>query len=412
MRLALVGLAACSAGAHRGAVTVRVTGDTPQGVAVYFQDSDGRVIDHTTTDDSGMASGTVTDGGGVTALDPFGTDPQGGTEIYTLLGVQPGDALVLAPPPSTQFPFGRDTLTVTFPTASDPAIARYQVFPAECDGAMGDVSISAGSATTTLTLCGPMADLLVVAYDASSNPVAWAYAGDVVVSAAPVTLPLTFAPFSSVSLTFTNIPPMLGNATDVQGLIRSPRGWLWAVGQSFGVDASLHIDGHGIDFPGAVLQTAAFLQRDIEGDVVVDEGANAATVTMDVGSRLLREETACPVYALDSRTLSWPESGPGVAAEFAVATLSVVPHHATTGWTWNVMTPVDGTAVTLPTFSGDLADFALHSLDYYRVTSLARGTAAGGYDAVRASGVWPVTPNDASLGKLGAAATSLVTTCN
>lgn len=140
------------------------TGPDPSGtlladIQVLTVQPDGTAGPAGTTNASGDLTLTgVKQGASVTAIYPLGNDFQ----LVTVLGVKPGDHVVLGDHYPQQFSASTGTMTVNFPTVANAA--HYYGYT-RCSQA--NVNDGAATAMTFATTCGnATADMLLEAYDA------------------------------------------------------------------------------------------------------------------------------------------------------------------------------------------------------------------------------------------------------
>ena len=384
----MVGLTACH-GADAGTVEITVEAASPAGIAVYFQDAGSNLLGHTVTDATGKASGLMTPGGYVTAIEPLGHDDVRGTEVYTMAGVEPGDRLVIRADPSTLPTMASPR--ITFPTATDPAVTRYQVFAAGCQVGMLTPDITPTSIAVDLVLsgCDATVDLLVVGFDVDQVARTWAFAPDVAVTSAIALSGLDYRPYGTLSVTFSNVPESPPGPTSRGAVVSvsSPRGPL-AGGNADARPGTTTIPLSVPEIPGASLEVETWLDSNMTSYQLIDAGPYAPALETDVGARLVPDATSCPVYLLATRTLTWTEAPGGTPPDAITAAMRVARYDGSAPWTWRIVGPYAGPALELPALPDELAPFQIDGRDFYAVQEVVRGVVAGGYAALRGSGVW------------------------
>ncbi|MBA3821172.1 MAG: hypothetical protein H0X17_19970 [Deltaproteobacteria bacterium] len=363
---------------------------SPEGVEVYFQDNDSALLSRVTTDASGVAAGPMTAGGFVTVIDPFGHDEATGAQLHTYLDVQPGDAFVLRPPPPARVTTPDRTTTITFPAAADPLVTQYQVFAAGCSIGNYPDTVTEGFVTKRLDLqeCEATVDLLVVAFHDAGDliKVQWGFAADLVIAPMLDLAGLTWSPYTRQTLRFDNLPPSY-NRPIAYSTIATKRGLL--SGASVAPDGTTQSVQLPL-VPGGTNQIELIMDSatGTMWSFVVDVGGFVPAYELDVGARLAAPVTSCPVYLRETRALTWTEMGGGAGLDFVVASIDVAPREGAP-WRWRVLAPASGDGLVLPAFPDELAAFQIEGLDFYAVQDVLRGTAAGGYPALVASGIWP-----------------------
>lgn len=369
-------------------LTIKFDGTPQAGVKVYFQNPDSSLISNTVTDDTGVATALMPNGGYVSAVDAFGTAVPAGLprrELHIFAGVKPGDHLNL----SDQSNFGSQEVEITGAPDNDSSVVRYDM-----QSPCGRQSIvNQGSATSpiwTVSLDNPCAttDFLLTSIDDAGQVVHWAYAPNTAVGA---TLDFSSAGLSNAPTTKTYA---LDNADAFNGemlveqKLASPRGIVGEFGRlAFDPNSNLLL-ATSMDLPNFanaidIVDTSATINFDAVHHLL-DWGPFSTSYTVDVGARVLPDVSA-PRIDTGLHQLTWTQAIGGAVPDFVTA-WAIVQRSEPTNQMWQfwIAAPA-GTAITMPTLPTDVADFNLQETDTVFIDNLNLGKVAGGYDAVRAN---------------------------
>lgn len=335
-------------------------------VRVLFQNADGTTISEATTDASGHASADMPDGGNLTVIRTYPVmppDPPREDQVYTYVGVKPGDRLVLGNATTTATP---TAINVIVPTGAQGTVKVVSAC-GEGQGTAPNVAISVAS-------CPAQLDFYVT--DADTSFVAHAsYASSVDLSQNTLRQDLT------TTLNATNIPA--NTAVSVEERLMSTTFELFRTGPKRvdqGLASANLPDVDGVD--GLAILTSS---ANNATEQVASRAPYAATpVILDASAGLI------PTVSDTSYSptgVSWAEQGPG-SADFVLATLHVTrsgtsPIGATDTYTRTILAPHAGTSLELPLLRDADAIYNPSAADQISGQQ-AIVAATGGYDAARA----------------------------
>jgi hypothetical protein len=371
-------------------VTLTITSDgEPQaGVRVYFQNPDSSLISNTLTDESGVATALMPNGGFVTSIDAFGTRvPAGGPrrEVHIYAGVKPGDHLNLTDPG-----FDSQTVTITGPIDTTAGVTNYEM-SSPCGRMRVANPGSAGGPpvwNASLDRPCPTTDFLLTSLDDANQIVHWAYVPNVTVGE---TIDLSEAALTNSPTTKTyslDNAEAWGSQAYVRQVLASSHG---AVEEFLNIAFDPNINlllatSIGLpSFPNAIdiVDVSAAPNVDAEHHLL-DWGAFATSYTVDVAARALPEVSE-PIVDPALHQLTWTQAIGGASPDFVTARASVSRSEPSFR-TWQVwLAAPAGTAIGLPTLPTDVADLNINEADDVFVSNLNLGKVPGGYDAVRAN---------------------------
>jgi hypothetical protein len=372
--------AAADAPTH-GMVRVKVfdpndTGAVVTGVPVVFVEADDTLISHPVTDQDGVATADVHVGASATVV----ITTQGSTQMTTLLGLKPGDDIILGPRRGT--PTDAGNFTVSFATFS--GAASYTVY-----GPCG------GTGTTTSPVVLPMQsdckqdtmDLLVVAYDANNNPLASLTKTGVTFAAGGSTaITGTYQGVSTFTASYTNVPAAV---TEIDYTRELPDDYGFTRGNSgvpsngtFSSSVPAVQGGKALVLTNIATNMGAqqTLQQSIQG--------NALTYGMDVGATLL-PWVGTPAVDIANHKITVAIDPTGTSGDmpdvFAAQTsYSRTVNQTTERYAWLALGPTPGDIVlpTLPPEVGDVMPKPGDTLETTLAISL-ESDAIESYDTIR-----------------------------
>lgn len=394
---------------HEGIVTVKLHVPDPGGIDVYFQDESSVLLGHVVSDDTGIVTGPMRDNGFVTVFDGVhevdGVHSWSSHDLYTFTTVQVGDELVVG---TRQRPSRPLETTVRFQRSVN--LENVQLTAADCD-----IEVLQGTTTATattvdrhvsLTNCDPVVDLLAIAVGQDGVPTGWTVVHGVTLADEIDLTGATFAPMVQQDVTLANIPaevPTLwGLTSDVvttDGAYLHPRSY-----PEQGVD-TFHFDLAAVPAASNVVSLWA-TNRHNEWIEIFDRHDTLDSRTVDVGARLL-PPASCLTYSFDRREVTWAETAVqnALVPDYVIAEISVIrpsgSDHTVGFWhlvgPYDVVAGLDGATQLAPLrapllppelveqFNPDPAPGAGWGL------SLERGAIAGGYPALRMSGLLPAS---------------------
>lgn len=364
-------------------VTVTEAGVPAVGASVYFQNPDSSLVRAATTDADGKARAEVADGGFVTVIEPR---PSAigviviRDRLSTFAGVKPGDELHLELRPVAS---GSVTLEIQVP--DDPGAEAYDLHTS-----CGRAQLTAVSPTTpasvTLAGCDGIADMLVISSDLSGQPIHALYRpGQPVSEGAALALTGPYVDLVPVAVLLTNAPAWARNY-QVEMTLASSRGLLTSALASIDPAAPAAT----LRLPVAAATTASLrtdiypTQPTVARQSVLAWGLPLADQTVDLGTAAVRVITGMPVFDPATRTVTWTED-PGRAPDVVRAELYTYregdPAHA---WTWQIVAPYGGSALTLPVLQGAAAaELTTLATDSFTIAELETLAISGGYDRIR-----------------------------
>ena len=339
------------------------------GVRVLFQAADGSTILEATTDAQGRATADMPDGGNLTVIRTYPTtppDPARPDQVYTYVGVKPGDRLTLGNPTTTATP---TAINVVVPSGAQGTVKVLT--------ACGSGEGQAPNVPMTVAGCPATLDYYVMDSGGSSFLARAAYAPSVDLSQGVLQQALT------TTVNATNIPA--NSAVSVEERLMSGTFELFSTGAK-------RVDGgpQSVDLPdvqGAEAVTVATIQANNSTEAIATRAAYAATPMLADASTGLIPAVSNTSYAPTG--VSWLEQGPG-DADFVLATLAVTRGDPTMApgaapqYTRVILAPHAGTSLSLPMLVGADAIYNPTVADQIQgAQALVKAT--GGYDGARAT---------------------------
>jgi hypothetical protein len=347
-------------------------GTSPQAnVRVLFQNADDSLLAEAVTDATGLAGAQMPVGGNVTVIRTFADVPPPDlpppAEVYTYVGVKPGDRLVLGHPVSDATP---SAINVTVPDGAQGTIKI--VTP--CGAGQGTAPIVA----ITVRDCPVDVDFFVTTGDQSTFFKRAPYGANVDLGSEPLLGSL------AATLASTNVPA--GATVNVEERVVAGAFELFSSG-SKRVDAqpaTVNLPNlQGVD----QLVVATIKAPNNAGTQMVAERStySASPVIVDAAGGLVPLVSA-PKY--EPTGISWVEQGPG-DADAVVVTLNVTRGAAMGGtpardaeYVHAIIAPHAGMTLRMPVLPGADAMYNLSMADDVAGTQgLVKAT--GGYDAIR-----------------------------
>jgi hypothetical protein len=379
------------AGVIRGTVRVTVlepggTGSPAVGATVVFLDPDGTLVKRGATDTAGKADADVLPGASVTSIALFNTTQY---QLQTVLGVKPGDNLVLGSKNADSTTAG--DFTVAYPVAA--GATTYEIV-SPC-GRIAFPAPAAGGppAAATITISNsckrdPM-ELIVIAENANGLLGSIAKTGVAFVPGGSTTITGSYVAPRNVTVAYTNINPIITNL--------SMDRW---IPDDFGFDSN-----QAMATPGTSVTMNVTGPQASSGQIVTQVNGsagqlqmvrqmipgNAATYGLDIAATLLPWINT-PTYDPANRKLVVPLDTTGTSAAkpdiFAIGAryARVDASNVTTTFTWTLFGP-EATDIVLPALPADLAAIAPGAADTVTITGAAMldADSVSGYDALRNS---------------------------
>jgi hypothetical protein len=200
-------------------LTAKYNGAVYPHLPVYFQNADNSLVSATETDDQGVASAVMVEGGFATAVGwpPDATSPQ----LATFAGVKPGDLLTLDAHGARP-----QTFMLSAPIDPDPMVAKYVLLTTCGVGPALSVSPVAVSASVSLDLCiDDTVDLLLESLDAHGNTLRGLFQSVTLVPGGTVTLTGLYQALQTVQVSYRNSTYDGGHRIDF--VFATPRGQLF-----------------------------------------------------------------------------------------------------------------------------------------------------------------------------------------
>ena len=346
------------------------------GVPVVFVDADGTEVGHPVTDQDGIASADVHAGASATVVITRETI----TQMTTLLGLKPGDDIILGP--RRGMPTSAGNFTVSFATYS--GATNYTVY-GPC-GATNSTTSPVGLTMQSDCKQDTM-DLLVVAYDPNGNPLAsltktgvtFAAGGSTAVTGTYQVVSNFTASYTNVSATVTSID-FTRELPDNDGFTRGASGAPASGTYSASVPAPQGSTARVI----TNLETSTGAQQTIEQAIQ----GNALTYGMDVGATAL-PWLGEPALDLANHTITVTIDPTGTSGDtpdvFALEgsysrTIDQMNH----SYDWLVLGPTPGDLV-LPIMPAEVGDVMPKADDSsaFAAAFMVDSDAIAGYDAIR-----------------------------
>ena len=359
------------------------------GLPVAFLNADNSVVLEVVTDENGSASAVMVAGGSVTVgAAQVGSDGNGDPgNMYTWIGVKPGDALVANQP---AIPNNPATVTVNVSTDTDANATDYEIsiFCSDGESFTADPSDGGPTAIMVSSTCG-VADLYDDAEDANGDELDIAYQGNVALSdGANITLGAFTAEVTD-TITATNIPSSIHalnasfllvdgvNALEGRGAkLTSSNGTAMATVQ-LGALANLNILTQFLLSPSATGNDNRLFAISSSPSINTGLSEDLSTVTS------IASVQSEPAYDMSSSTFSWMETGTVAADVVAIAETVTSDDGSTRNFVWNVVGEDTSASLVLPTLPASLSNFTILSTDTITYTEASTIKISGGYDAIR-----------------------------
>lgn len=357
-------------------VTVQVldTAGPLAGVPVYFLDGLGAPVAMSATDALGQAHAVMPTGGSVTAVM---ADAGFGDRLATALGVLPGDTIYV------RARGGGADMLIDLTVPANGSNGHYMV-DTTCGSA--DVLTEVGTTATfqvQLFGCGATTDFKVSADNGDGGPVSTFIATNVAVSdAAAVTLTGTYQPDTTVTQSYSNLPPPVSFVNGERAVVAA-RGSLWKTGVGLDVVAGAASGTFGVPVLGATgpsLVAITTLNRNLgpsESRVLAHPADG--DYALDATGVLLPPFIAGAQFDIATHTLAWTEDTTGATPDLTFASLQVDRSLLKQSWTWDVVAPHTATALVLPVLPGAAADYNPVATDDVFVNDHLTAALPGGY---------------------------------
>ena len=434
---ALVGLAACGTNAaspdgrpttidaHSGGIdgavqpddanltgataTVTVTALDPfhqapiSGAPVAFLDSDFGVDAEITTNADGVATAKVHPGGSVTILMPHSQpqEDEDSPELYTWIGVQDGDQLVI----------NANTSVATAQTLS-AVLSVPDAGPSDFYFTNGTCTDSAESSTTMLSVsfdsgCTP-ADVIVIAGDAENNfQSAFFTTATGLTDGGTVTLDGVFQPLATTTVSLSNVPT---TATNITGQVDQLDGPIDLYSLSPQIAFTLGDDGTSATGTANLIDTTdlevmsaiSIPQTDSAGDMgsllIVDRFNNGDddgdAIQIDLATESLPTFATPPGYDVDGEKISWLESTGGSAATPNATSIKLQIDQGPSFYRWQLVSPHTTSSVAIPHLPQSLGGYNLTGQFGVEIVDVDIANYSTGYDIIRANRFAPLQTND------------------
>lgn len=353
------------------------TGAVVTGVPVVFVEADDTLVGHPVTDTDGVVTADVHAGASATLVITTGNR----TELETLLGLKPGDDIILGPRrgPSTD----AGTFTVSFATYS--GASNYTVY-----GPCGSTSSATSPASLQMSSNCKLdtMDLLVVASDATGTPLASLTKTSVTFQAGGSTaITGTYQSVQQMTASYTNIPAA-ASTIDIARAVPDQYGFS---DDRSGTPANgTFSTSLAAPQGGKALITTTATNSATNGQQTIQEviAGNALTHGMDVGATLLPWLGAA-TFDLTTHRLTVPVDATGTSGDapdvfFAQASYQrgVSPNIQYFDWLVIGATPGDQTMPTMPMEVGDVMPKATDTAAS-GLAVIAESDMLAGYDVIR-----------------------------
>jgi hypothetical protein len=335
-------------------------------VTVYFQSADSTLNTTATTDATGTATGSVGDGGFVTAIDPIPSNPDAASvdTLVTWTSVRPGDRIVL------NAATGTTAVTFTLPTFS--GCNSYEV-STTCGnstlalGALAEFPPKfTGSASFGEGCIGPQ-DVEVVAIN-GNNEVAASFAmtgqtftnnGSADYSAQAYT--------TAIARTYTWNDDSDNATIEVQDELESATGIVYQSQEApaAGTPPTLSTVAPSFGTYKDVVQATATVDTTRHE---MDEWGQGATYTGDWGAHRLPDFTSTGAYSATTKQITWTSTGGAVQPNVSVVALEASRSSDEREWEWIVL--AGAPPVQLPTLPTTIYDWNVAATDTSSVPEL------------------------------------------
>lgn len=382
-------------------LTVTLDGSPVAGVRVHFQNPDSSLIASAMTDAAGVASSPMPNGGFVTAVNPFADPGVPFVDLFTYSDVEPGDDLKLA-----EF-FGGNgiDLTFTLPADNTAGVDAY-IVSTPC----GDSSTTTNSLTLAVdSRCSTTTDVVVVSVDVNNEAVGWFYASNVASASGTIDLTAsTYTAATSKTFTFDNIPAALGGINFRDGYFSGNGRVVEFLGAGDGTSVTQTLKVS--PFANATEAIFASGTSAWSEHRFADWGPfSAATHTVDVGARLLRDATAGVSWDAATHQAGWTLAATGEVPEVTEAYMECYRQSSLYIY-WTIVGAYDGTSIEYPVLPVEGTDYNCAAADTAELY-VSLGKFPGGWDAIRENffaidgteGLVSATPGSATIQEIGPA---------
>jgi hypothetical protein len=366
-------------GSQFGAVTVVVSQSATliQGAAVYFQNADGSLAGKVMTDATGRASLGMAPGGYITVFNPFAATKDG-PELYTFMGVEPGDVLQL--PDIRNLPTDNLTYTSTPPTADD---WQYRVWVSGGTSFDGTASSTGDGVLSIVEPPQATVDGFIVATD-GLGMTKYIIQRDLVLDTVAPVLAFggTWTDLPAAQYTMTNIPAEITNVAAFEHQATA-RGIVFGspVINAAPTAGTLVQNRDRVAVGTSVIFEATFDQGATNGERRVTHWQPATdALTFDYSNILLAPFTSVATYSAANKTLSWSE---GTGASPDGTYLYVDVESISLSYRWTFVAPHTVGAFVFPTLPSELDQYNLGAGYTPYINNLETYKVPGGYDALR-----------------------------
>ena len=371
------------------------TGAPSSGLPVAFLNADNSVVLEVTTDSTGSASAVMTALGSVTVgAAQVGDDNNGNPgNVYTWLGVKPGDVLI-ANRPATPSSASTITINVTTATFSDPNTSDYetQIFCSDGEEFNSDVTDGGPTAIMISSLCTSAA-FFVYAEDGDSDEIGVVYQGSTALTdGANITIG-DFTAADNISLMATDLPRVrLETAFQLADGFNG-------LGSGVGTDGIVSQSGTAT----ATLQLATLPNIDALSNYQFNDNAldtsfnilgrapsSTTMFSLDFTALMMATVQSEPSYDMASSTFSWSESAG--TDDMAVIQIENSSDDASRDFVWTIVGPDTSASFTVPTLPTSLTGFNILSTDSQSFDDAWTVQMTGGYDAIRGAAIGTNNP--------------------
>ena len=366
-------------------VTVVRAGGPAASVPVVFQNADDSVVasSPTSTDATGVASATMNPGGTVTVVLPTLAGPSARpTEVYTFIGVKPGDDLLVGRRTNIDAP-----LTASLKLALLPRGATVDV-RTSCGNFQGlaNTSIAMQIPSTCTTV-----DVFVSARNINNSELGTFFKGNVPVTAGTIDVAAEVIKVSKAhTFTLSNIPATtMGAQISAEALagalsVRVPE----TASVNFPTPLGTNRSGD-IMLPDIAGDVALSMQmsRTISSVQFAVERAPLGPLTVDLTAAQIPWILSEPLFDAGGSQFAWTESSDGTAetviVNAQVARAAVPPATQGESWSHQVVAPHAIGLLRMPVLPVALSNFNVKSTDTVAIV-LGLLKIPGGFDTIRA----------------------------
>lgn len=386
-------------------VTVTANGSGVFGVVVYFQAANATAVDTEMTDANGNATGSLGEGGFITAIDPAPVATEDVVAaamtdyLYTWANVLPGDHVYYATTNATA------AFTLMIPTlgsASDYVVQSTCTEYSETSPPVGTAAGSAYAVTLTLENCTGPQDFEIVATDGEGNALAsFAAAGQTV--AANGTLDLsgsTYVSATTRSYTYTDYSDdesvvITDGRISAHGVVYSPNYVLYATGSPATATGPVPVTTPYMD------AVSSEVYEQSNDHYAYEWGQNGATYSTDWGAHVLPDYTGQATYDTPSHTLTFPFSGSAAGATPNIYAGGVGTSRSSDGHVWYWTAIGADSPMVFPVLPTTTYDWNVGSADTVTETEEIELAVPGDADAARSVAFAMSSPFALATGSAG-----------